>query len=93
MKMTPELVTLIYESVRFAYWGAGQGMMPIEADEAGSPEDFFYDYSCATDECDWELFAGQVRDLLATAHPHPAAECPEPPPESSPATPSLAAPF
>ena len=58
----PEMVELIYQSVRFAEWAAGEGICPGE--DAESPEEFLLRYAQATDAPDCEDLAAAVREAL-----------------------------
>jgi hypothetical protein len=61
------LVRMVYEAMRFALWGAGEGLCPARGEPAESPEDFLYDYSIATDVDDWDGLPEFVRDTLKSA--------------------------
>lgn len=62
--MTPEMKELIYQSVRFAEWAAGQGFCPIAGEPAEDPAEFLSRYAQATDQMDKERFAEQVKEAL-----------------------------
>lgn len=55
--MTDEWRTLIYEALRFAMWGAGEGLCPADGENARSPEDFLFEYSQLTKDEEWEALA------------------------------------
>lgn len=61
---TELLATLVYESMRFSIWAAGQGFMPDEGEPAQGPEDFLYEYACALEIDDWEGLAEVARDHI-----------------------------
>ena len=58
------LAKLVYESVRFANWAAGQGICPVEGEPAMSPEDFLFEYSTALDIDDWDGLEVVARDAI-----------------------------
>lgn len=51
---------LIRESIRFASWGAGEGLCPRIEGVVTEPEDFLMAYSVATGDEDWETLAERV---------------------------------
>jgi hypothetical protein len=55
---------MIVEAVRFAVWGAGEGLCPLEGEPADSPEEFLFRFSQATGAGDWDDLPGQVEKLL-----------------------------
>jgi hypothetical protein len=56
---------LIFESVRFAFWAAGEGICPVDGEDARAPEDFFMAYTEATGDVDWDTLADRVRKAIA----------------------------
>lgn len=58
-------IQLIRKALQFSYWAAGQGICPVEGEDAEAPEDFFLAYG---DE-DWETIADRVSAMLATVPP------------------------
>lgn len=55
-----DLAELIYQSVRFSFWAGGQGICPVAGEDAGEPEEFFYRYSLATGDEEWETLADRL---------------------------------
>jgi hypothetical protein len=73
--MSPELVKLLVDCARFASWGAGQGICPIEGEPAEAPEEFLMAYSNATGFEDWEGLGAHVESALQpTAKPQSEGE-------------------
>ena len=67
MHVTDEMVDLIREAIRFANWGAGQGLCPGAEEGISGPEDFLFEYSCKTGDEDWETLADRVSAALRAA--------------------------
>jgi hypothetical protein len=63
-KETELLATLVYESMRFSIWAAGQGLMAAKGEPTLDPEDFLFDYSKAMDVDDWDGLAEVARDHI-----------------------------
>ena len=58
---------LIREALRFANWGAGEGLAPQDAEAAKDPSEFLFEYSSETGDEDWDTLADRL------AAPQPAA--------------------
>ena len=58
---------LIYQALRFYFWAAGQGISPIEGEDALEPEEGFWQYGLRTDDENWETVAERYRE---TNPPH-----------------------
>lgn len=67
MHVTDEMVDLIREAIRFANWGAGQGLCPGAEEGISGPEDFLFEYSCKSGDEDWETLADRVSAALRDA--------------------------
>jgi len=65
-----KLETLIYESVRFANWAAGEGISPSTGENATAPEDFLFEF-CRDemDDPDWDRLPEVVIRLLRAPKP------------------------
>jgi hypothetical protein len=48
---------LIYEAVKFANWAAGQGISPVDGEDASAPDEFLMRYSDETGDVDWDTLA------------------------------------
>ena len=53
---------MIYEALRFASWAAGEGLAPIDGEDAQAPEDFLYVYSCKTGDEDWDTLPQRMAE-------------------------------
>lgn len=61
MQISP-LAKLVYDAIRFAYLGAGEGL-GLTDEETGEtlwPEDFLMAFTDATDDEEWETFAQRI---------------------------------
>lgn len=56
---------LVYQSVRFANWAAGEGICPIADEPALPPDEFLLAFSEATGFEDWEGLDVGARERLA----------------------------
>jgi type II secretory pathway pseudopilin PulG len=54
---------LIHDALRFLFWAAGEGISPINTDDAPEPEEAFWQYGLRTDDEDW----GTVAERYAIA--------------------------
>lgn len=60
-ELTDAQKRLIVESVRFACWGAGEGIYPGKiGTRVDGPEDFFCLYSSETGDEEWETIADRL---------------------------------
>jgi len=57
---------LIYQALRFFFWSAGQGVSPINTDDAPEPEETFWQYGLRTGDEEWETVAERYRASLTT---------------------------
>lgn len=64
---------MIYQSVRFANWAAGQGICPVEGEPAEAPDEFLMAFSDATGFEDWEGLDVGARDRLTASQAEAAA--------------------
>lgn len=63
MEMT-KLERLIYESLRFANWAAGEGLCPVAGENASAPEDFIFEFCREMDDPDWDRLPEIVIEAL-----------------------------
>lgn len=57
---------MVYQSLRFLFWAAGEGFSPINKDDGPDPEDVFWQYSLRTGDEDWETLAERYRTSRTT---------------------------
>ncbi len=57
---------LIYQALRFFFWSAGQGVSPINTDDAPEPEETFWQYGLRTGDEEWETVAERYRASRTT---------------------------
>jgi hypothetical protein len=58
------LAKLVFESMRFSIWAAGQGIMAERGEPTLDPEDFLFDHAKAMDIDDWDGLAEVARDAI-----------------------------
>lgn len=54
------IAKLIYEALRFAVWAGGEGICPVDGQDAAEPEKFLFAYSTETGDEDWGTLATRV---------------------------------
>jgi len=52
---------LIYEALRFYVWAAGEGICPVDGENALEPEEGLFQYSNRTGDEEWETIAERYR--------------------------------
>lgn len=57
--MTP-LTKLVYDAIRFSFVALEDGISYEREGERLDPENFFMDYSDATEDIEWETFAQRI---------------------------------
>lgn len=52
---------LIYQALRFYFWAAGQGISPVDGEDALEPEEAFMQFTDRTNDEAWETVADRFR--------------------------------
>jgi hypothetical protein len=68
--MTP-VQKLIYDAVIFSNWAAGQGISPVDGEDASAPDEFLMRYSDATGDEDWDTLAFRLSHEAALSPKEP----------------------
>ena len=55
---------VVFEAIKFANWAAGQGVTPIDGEDASPPEEFLMAYSETTGDEDWESLPIRIAQTI-----------------------------
>ena len=58
------IVAVIREALRFSMWAVGEGLSPMDGEDAADPTDFFLAYTKATGDEDWETVADRLAAIV-----------------------------
>ena len=59
------LEELVFQSVRFADWAAGEGICPLASEGVEEPADFLFAYSRASGDEEWETMADRISSYVS----------------------------
>jgi carbonic anhydrase len=60
---------LIFQALRFFFWAAGQGISPVDGEDAAEPEECLWQYGLRTGDEHWETVAERYRATAQSSAP------------------------